>query len=504
MSILNGTKAVDVLVGSGGSDDIFGKAGNDLITGNEVGGKQLLVDGSFESVHLADGTWASRKTVGGWHSDTGIEVWGKGMLGTTATAGNNVVELDYDKRLSKFWQDVQTDAGKSYDFTFDYAARTGTTHSTNAIEVFWNNQLVGHFDPNSPAWQHGSLSLTGSGGLDRIEFREMSTANDSLGGLLDNVSLKTAGSGVDTISGGAGNDTLSGLGGDDVIYGSSVPKSGAGHNYHANNANNADNDTIYGGTGADHIYGNNGDDKLFGGTDNDTVYGGRGDDTLDGSSGRDRLFGNSGNDIISDGSGSDIVEAGSGSDRVLVGAGTDIYRGGAGFDVLDMSGAQGGVKVNLTKHSASGLGNDMVYSFEEVEGSSHNDTLVGSGGNDVLKGAAGNDVLRGHGGSDTLAGGTGSDTFVWKISDINKQVAAGARTTITDFSSEDHLDLRGFTQSLSMAAAADINEAICVTFDGQNSHILIKTPSGFSELAMLNNFSGHDAVDMFTHGQILL
>jgi Ca2+-binding RTX toxin-like protein len=501
MSILNGTKAVDVLAGRSGSDNILGKAGNDLITGNEVGGKELLVDGSFESVRQADGTWAARKTVGGWHSDTGIEVWGKGMVGTTPTDGNNVVELDYDKRFSKFWQDVQTEAGKSYDFTFDYSARKGTTLATNAIEVHWNDQLVGHFDPNSPAWQHGALSLTGSGGLDRIEFREVGAANDSLGGLLDSVSLKTAGSGVDTIFGGAGNDAISGLGGDDIIYGSTVPRSGG---VHTQLATNADNDFVHGGSGADHIYGNNGDDKLFGDTGNDLVCGGRGDDTLEGGSGDDRLFGDSGNDLILDGSGRDIVEGGSGNDRVIAGAGNDIYRGGSGFDVLDMSDAQTGVKVNLTKHSATGLGKDRVYSFEGVDGSSQSDTLVGSGGNDVLKGAAGNDVLRGHGGNDTLAGGTGSDTFVWKIGDISKQVATGTLTTLTDFSSEDHLDLRDFTRSFGITAASDINEALCVTFDGHNSHLFIKTPNGFAELAVLQNFNGHDAPDMATHGQILL
>jgi Ca2+-binding RTX toxin-like protein len=496
-----GTKSSDALAGKTGSDILYGKGGDDAIIGNNTGGEELLVDGGFESSIQAPNTWSGHKTVGGWHSDTGIEVWGKGLAGSTPSQGDKIVELDYDSRFSKFWQDVKTEAGKSYDFSFDYAARKGTALATNTIEVYWNNTLVGTFDPNSPAWEHGALSLAGTGGTDRIEFREQQSDNNSLGGLIDNVSLKTVGTGNDTIHGGGGDDTISGLGGDDLIYGSTAPVPGqASHQ----SATLADNDTIFGGNGSDTIYGNRGDDHLSGDAGNDNVYGGRGDDIISGGTGNDRLFGNSGNDVIADGNGNDLVAAGSGNDRVIAGAGNDVYRGGQGFDVIDMSGAQGGVKVDLSKHRATGLGADQIYDFEEVDGSNFGDRLIGSSRNDVLKGGGGNDVLRGHGGSDTLVGGDGADTFVWKISDIAKQVTLGAVTTITDFSTDDHLDLRGFTRGMGITSTEDVGQALLVTFDGFNSHVFVKSGAEFSELAVLQNYNGHSAHDMAENHMILL
>jgi Ca2+-binding RTX toxin-like protein len=495
-----GTKAADTLIGKSGSDTVYGKNGSDTITGNNSGRVELLIDGSFEGAPQGAHTWGAYTSVGGWHSDTGIEVWGKGLGGTKASSGDKIVELDYDNRFSKFWQDVETEAGKSYDFSFDYAARKGINLATNTIEVFWNNQLVGTFDPNSPAWEHGVLSLTGTGGTDRVEFREQQGDNNSLGGLIDNVSLSATGTGHDTIYGGGGSDVISGMGGDDLIFGSSAAGQGRAS---SRTGVAADNDTIHGGSGHDTIYGNSGDDQLSGDAGNDTLRGGRGHDVIDGGTGNDWLFGNSGNDTIADGSGFDVVEAGSGDDRVVAGTGNDTLRGGAGFDILDMSGALNTVKVDLSHHRATGLGNDSVHGFEEVHGSRFDDILKGSTRADVLKGGAGNDVLRGRGGSDTLAGGDGADTFVWKIADISHQVIHSAVTTIADFSTQDHLDLRGLTSGMGISEADSIEQAVLVTFDGQNSHVLVKSGAGFSELAVLQNFGGYTAHDMAESGMIL-
>ncbi len=505
MSTINGTNGIDALNGKSGSDVIFGKGGNDTLVGNDVGGTQLLVDGGFETAPTAANSWGHYTTVGGWHSDTGIEVWGKNFLGTHATEGNKIVELDYDTRFSKVWQDVHTEAGKSYDFSFDFSERAGTAPSTNSIQVYWNNHLVGGFDPQSTAWQHGSLSLTGTGGLDRLEFRELASQNNSLGGLMDNVSLKASGSGDDVIFGGSGSDMISGGGGNDVLYGSSgVSSSGSSAVSSAHGSAAADNDTIHGGNGNDTIYGNRGDDHLFGDAGNDIVNGGRGNDVVAGGAGNDRLAGNSGDDILSDGSGSDVVEGGTGNDRIVAGAGDDIYRGGAGFDTLDMSEATQGVTVDLAKHTANGLGNDRVYGIEEVIGSSGNDTLRGSTHNEVLNGGAGNDVLRGHGGSDTLTGGTGADTFVWTNDDIHRQTQHNDVTTITDFSANDHLDFTGLLRGMNISSASDIDRAVTVTDDGHNSHVFVKQGDAFSEVAVLQNFTGHTAQDMAHHGMILV
>lgn len=86
--------------------------------------------------------------------------------------------------------------------------------------------LIETFDPTSTSWTTRTLNVTGSGGLDRLEFREVVADNDQYGGLLDNITLTArdddtiiAGAGNDTIDGGAGNDTITGGAGNDTITG---------------------------------------------------------------------------------------------------------------------------------------------------------------------------------------------------------------------------------------------------------------------------------------------
>ncbi|MGE0702242.1 MAG: hypothetical protein AB7O57_24305, partial [Hyphomicrobiaceae bacterium] len=66
MATLNGTDVADDLVGTSGKDTIVGNAGNDAITGDSGAAPNLLVDGSFETAKVGDGTWSNFAKVGGW------------------------------------------------------------------------------------------------------------------------------------------------------------------------------------------------------------------------------------------------------------------------------------------------------------------------------------------------------------------------------------------------------------------------------------------------------
>jgi Ca2+-binding RTX toxin-like protein len=98
-------------------------------------------------------------------------------------------------------------------------------------------------------WQVSSLTLSGSGGNDRL----------SIGAGVRAVTLK-GGDGNDVLTGGDGNDLLDGGNGNDVLRG------GGG------------NDRLYGRSGADKLYGGAGNDRLEGGTGTDSLYGDAGDD----------------------------------------------------------------------------------------------------------------------------------------------------------------------------------------------------------------------------------
>lgn len=164
------------------------QSGDDV--GSPTPGPEMLVDGSFESAGVRNNSWSHFSSVGGWKSDTGVEVWGKNFYGLQGTDGNNFAELDFDRRASSIYQDVQTEAGAEYTFSFDYMKRPDNAAGSDTIQVYWNGEFVGTVDPTKSAWENASFKVKGTGGSDRIEFREAGSDNDSYGGLIDNASLR--------------------------------------------------------------------------------------------------------------------------------------------------------------------------------------------------------------------------------------------------------------------------------------------------------------------------
>ncbi len=356
---IDGGAGDDTLSGGAGNDTVLGGDGNDVIKGD---GGNLLVNGGFEAGR-APGATASSGTVPGWSSTVGfIESWGTGAGGVTSPDGSNFIELDRGDAVDAVWQDVRTTAGQPYTLSIDARQRSGS----DSFEIWFNGTLVATVTPTSD-WATYSYSVTGTGGMDRVEFRELADESNGWGPLLDNASLMATGS--DSLApADYGNDSLDGGAGADIIEGE------------------AGNDTITGGAGGDLIFGGDGDDSIAGGDDGDTIYGGAGNDTIDGDDDNDLIFGGDGNDSLIGGDGADTIFGGGGADGLFGGGGADRLDGGDGNDTLD-----------------GGAGNDTVL------GGAGNDRLFGGGGNDSLSGDGGADSLWGGDGADTLAGGDGND-----------------------------------------------------------------------------------------------
>jgi Ca2+-binding RTX toxin-like protein len=168
---------------------------------------------------------------------------------------------------------------------------------------------------------NGVLTVTGTGGADRIEIQKRAAKGaiqvelngserrfalssvskvqifakggsdfveySGRDGGLSTRAFVDAGDGNDTVQTGAGNDSILGGGGRDYLQG----KGG--------------NDSISGGAFQDRIEGGDGNDSLFGGSGNDRIYGGNGNDRLEGNDGEDDLHGGAGADSIFGGSGND-------------------------------------------------------------------------------------------------------------------------------------------------------------------------------------------------------
>jgi serralysin len=290
------------------------------------------------------------------------------------------------------------------------------------------------------------------------------SANNVLNGNGGNDTLN-GGDGNDTLNGGDGNDTISGGGGDDYMNGGAgidtvnythwsgggtynlatgvasfpgfydeeilnfenILTGGGNDTVIGSSANNtlnagAGNDNINGGDGIDTIYGGAGNDTVDGGNGNDLIYLGDGDDyvniisggndTFYGGNGNDFIYGYTGNETYYGEAGNDTLWGSSGNDTINGGAGADSLDGGANTDTLSYVGSTAGVSVNLATNTVSGgdaIG-DTIVNFENVTGSSFNDTLTGSSGNNILDGGVGNDTINGGDGIDTIYGGAGNDT----------------------------------------------------------------------------------------------
>ncbi|MEP3628756.1 MAG: cadherin domain-containing protein, partial [Hyphomicrobiales bacterium] len=150
-------------------------------------GENLLVNGSFEADDVRDGGFAQFNDIEGWQASDKAEIWDS-LQGREGSEGEQFLELDGRAgEQNSISQDVQTVDGETYTLTFDSASRS--TDYSNEVEVYWNGELVDTIDANSTEWQNFSFEVEGTGGLDTLEFREPADDTDSVGGFLDNISL---------------------------------------------------------------------------------------------------------------------------------------------------------------------------------------------------------------------------------------------------------------------------------------------------------------------------
>jgi len=139
-----------------------------------------------------------------------------------------------------------------------------------------------------------------------------------------------------------------------------------------------------------------------------------------GDSSAENITGTVADDSISGALGNDTLNGWNGDDTILGGGGTDAMFGGIGNDMLDLSGEGVSViNVNLGTNFISTA--DTINSFENVVGTSGNDTITGSTVANLLDGGSGNgnDIFRGGDGVDTILAGGGDDVINIFRSDLH-------------------------------------------------------------------------------------
>ena len=411
----------DVLTGGSGADQLFGGAGNDTLFGK--GGNDLLFGGAGNDV-----------LTGGDGDD---QVFGE--------AGN-------DRMIWNPGDD--SDLFEGGDGTDTAEVNGGNGGETFTITA--NGTRV-RFDRVNPAPFFLDIDTTENLVVNANGGDDVITAGN---GLADLVKLTIdGGAGNDTITGGDGNDTLLGGDGNDVITGgrgSDTAQLGAGDDTFVWNPGDAS-DVVDGQDGTDtllfnganiaetmSISANHGKVSLvrdianitmdldniehiqvnaLDGADKISVNDLTGSDVTqvtldlganDGAVDQVTVNGTSASDQIN------VVATATGVAVIGLPAQVNIDHPEAG-DLLTVSGGNGNDTIN-----ASSLAADVIGLA--IDGGGGNDTIIGSQGADRLLGGDGSDTVVGGRGNDTALLGNGNDTFIWNPGDGSDVVEGQAGT----------------------------------------------------------------------------
>ncbi len=479
---LNGTTGNDTLTGTAGNDKIYGGSGDDTIYGGGAAQSKTVALNIAAALTDTDGSETLSLRV------TGVPA------SATLSAGTRNLDGSWSLTTAQL-AGLSLTAATSTDLTLTVAATSteatgGSATKSSTLSISYDRGTDSDYIDGGA----GNDKLYGGAGANTLidgdgnDFAYGNGGND----------LFIAGAGNDTLDGGIGFDILDmsnanlgvvvdlakgtaiGLGIDKVLNFEGI-------------AGSAYNDILTGSSVDSAIWGGKGDDKIAGGAGNDKLDGGEGNDNIDGGSG---------NDVLSDGNGDDYVAGGSGDDLFLAGDGSDKYVGGSGFDVLDYSNATRAINVDASKKTVTGYTDDKTDGIEKYVGTGFDDNFKGGKTANYFDGGAGNDTFRGMGGSDVYTGGKGADQFIWYVKDV---VTASGNSLgadyITDFNSDDKLNLREFTKAY---PGASVDSLVHITDTAGGSLISVKHSTGYVDLVVLQDVHGITAAGLLSAGMIIV
>lgn len=401
----------DKIYGYAGADQIYGGDGNDSLYGGN--------DGDF------------------LYGEAGNDLLSGDAGNDTLDGGADNDTVSYASAASGVTVNLATTTGQNTG-----GAGTDTiTNVENVIGSAYNDTLTGNGSANIIEGGAGNDTLNGAGGTDTLSY-ESAGAGITIN-LATATGQNTGGAGTDTISnfenlrGSAYNDTLTGTSGNNVIEG------GAGNDT-INAQGGTDTLTYANAAGAVTV-------SLAVATGQNT--GGAGTDTV---SNFENLTGSMFDDVLTGSTGANTINGGDGNDTIQGGAGNDILNGGNGTDTASYAGAGSAVTVNLTTTTGQntvGAGTDTLSGFENLRGSSFNDTLTGNASSNVIEGGAGNDTINGAGGTDTVSYTSAGSAVTVNLTTTTGQNTVGAGTdTITN---TENLTGSGFNDTLTGNSSAN-------------------------------------------------
>jgi Ca2+-binding RTX toxin-like protein len=403
-----GNDLANTLTGNSGDNTLDGKGGFDTLLGGDGNDRLVVSDLGFQRVDGGEGI------------DT-LALDGSGMVLDLAAAGSKMADLERIdlgantliltapsvKALSSTSNKLIVDGssasavsiGAGWSQGADASANGQTYHTyTQAGAVLWVESAVAVNNASGS----GSFSANMGSVVEWANLTGWSNFIHDFG--QDAVPADKPDNSANTLVGTDGDDSLNSLGGNDALFG------GAG------------NDWLNGGTGADLMVGGAGDDTFIVDRVGDAVHeeAGAGTDIVESTAATTFLAANVENLYLA-GTGN-INGIGNNLDNLLyANSGDNVLDGGRGHDTVSYQYANQGITVSLASASSQntgGSGSDVLYSIENLIGTSQADTLVGNTGHNILSGM---------GGADSLQGGDGNDVLI--VSDLNfANVDGGAGT----------------------------------------------------------------------------
>lgn len=453
----------NIILGGGGSDQITGRDGDDIIDGDQwlnvqiSTGTGLVNSLAALQVGLLNGTINPGQLSivrsienGGVAGDVDTAVFAGNLAEYILTQGANGTVIVTDTVAGRDGSDtlhnMELMAFADRTISTVNAAPIGTptisdTSPTEGIAVTANT--AGISDPNGPAVLTFSFQWQSFNGIAWVNIVGATLASFTPGAAQVNQPIRVQ---VSFLDAGGWTETLF-----------SAATTVVGDNFTGDAAAN-----VFNGTAGDDIAnGLGGNDVLNGNDGNDTLNGGIGNDILNGGLGTDQLNGGAGNDIyIVDNTGDVVNDVGGGTDRIDTTL--NIFNLGANIENLNFIGSG----------NFAGTGNGLA---NNIIGGAGNDTLNGVGGADRLQGLGGDDIyfIDSVGDNVVEAVGGGSDTM---LSSVTRTIAANVEV-------------------LTLTGAGNINA---------NGNAVANVLNGNSGNNVLSGLGGNDRLDGGTGNDILI
>jgi Ca2+-binding RTX toxin-like protein/subtilisin-like proprotein convertase family protein len=200
-------------------------------------------------------------------------------------------------------------------------------------------------------------------------------------------------------------------------------------------------------------------------------------DVMQGNGLDNRIYGMREDDTITGGNGDDLINGGKGGDALS---------GDGGIDTVDYEGSTAAVIIDLSApaiadraRGGDAEGDELLVSvpsgdntFENVNGSEHDDRLTGDYRANVLSGGEGDDLLNGLGDADRLNGARGGDFLIGGIGGDNVSGGEGGDTIFGDqlllfasATSTNHIFSFDETGNISLQRALNLRGLFAITPD---------------------------------------